>query len=167
MIPTPGNCAGNIPLLKKSLNAFVALGHKAKSSDFEFVMRGFEGIKTLVQAVQIPVVGREPIELFAPYGVKFQQQGSPNTSGEMPITFLETVHGDVYKRLRESSMRRCYWDATLTLNCEELPSGVAPLKFNIYNCWIKLDGVDLSTEDQSAVIKPAGTLYYNWFDYDA
>ncbi len=165
MITTPGNSMGNLPLLKNSLNEFVALGHKQLSSDFIFTMQGFEDIKTLVQAIQIPVVGRNPVELYAPYGVKFQQQGSADTAGEMPITFVETVHGDIYQRLRDSSRKRLYWNANLTMSCEELPGSTAPLSFNIYNCWIKLDAADLSTEDQNTALKPSGTLYYSWFDY--
>lgn len=164
MIPTPGNKKGNLALIKNALNAFVAMDHKALSSDFTFVMHGMEELTPLVQVAQVPAQGRDVVELFGQFGVKFNQQGSWQNAGEMPITFLETVHGALMKRLRESGEKKIYFNCTLTLNCEQLPLGVQPLKFTLYNCWIKLDGTDVSTEDINTPIKPAGTLYYSWVD---
>lgn len=157
----PGSCKGNMPLLRTSYSEFVALGHKAKASDFIFVLRGLENIKSLVQGVQIPEMGREIMELFTTFGVDFKQQGGFKMSGEMPISFVETVNGDVYRRIRESTVKKCYLEGFLMLACEELPAGVAPLKFSFKDSWINLDAVDLSVEDTNSAVKPSGTFIYN------
>lgn len=158
------NCSGNVGFLESARNSFVALGNKAQSKDFEMLIDGMEGFKTLIQATQIPEIGRESVEMFAPYGVPFYQQGTAKVAGELAITFMETVSGTVMQTIRQKAKDRCYFNATIKLACEEKPGSVGPLTYKFYDCWIKLDPTDLSTDDTTGLVRPAGTMFYNWFD---
>ena len=153
---------GNISLLKKAYNEHVAMGEAAVASNFELIIKGHENLKTLVQAAQIPAFGREEIEVYAPLGVQFYQQGSYNNAGEMTITFKEVITGQVLQAIRDSVAKKEYLTLELRMVDESLPNGVAPLKFKLEHCFIKLDAVDLSTDDRTTVVKPSGTVRYNW-----
>lgn len=153
---------GNIPLLKRAFDDHVAMGEGAVASNFKLTIKGYEGLSTLVQASQIPPFGREEIETYGPLGVQFYQQGSYNNAGEMPVTFKEVITGPVLEAIRNSVAKKEYLEMELEMICESLPNGVEPLKFKLHHCFIKLDGIDLSTEDRTTVVKPAGTIRYNW-----
>lgn len=156
------NAKGDISLLKQAFSKHVAMGEGAVSADFEMIISGYENLSTLVQAGQIPAFGREEIETFGPLGVQFIQQGSYNNAGEMPITFKEVISGPVYEAIRNSVANKEYLDITLKLVSESLPKGVKPLEFKLFDGFFKLDGTDLSTEDRTTLVKPAGTFRYNW-----
>ena len=156
------NAKGDVNLLKTAFSKHVAMGEGAVASDFEMIIGGLESLTTLVQAAQIPPFGREEIETFGPLGVQFYQQGSYNNAGEMPVTFKEVISGPVFEAIRNSVANKDYLDITLRLVSESLPDGVKPLEFKLYNCFFRMDGVDLSVEDRTALVKPAGTIRYNW-----
>jgi hypothetical protein len=33
------------------------------------------------------------------------------------------------------------------------------------DCWIEIDALDLSVEDGTTLVKPAGTIHYNWVSW--
>ena len=156
------NAKGNVKLLKQAFTKHVAMGEGVISSDFEMTISGMENLTTLVQAAQIPPFGREEIETFGPMGVQFYQQAGYNNAGEMPVTFKEVISGPVLEAIRNSIAEKQYLEITMKLIGESIPDGVEPLKFRMSECFIKLDGVDLSVEDRTALVKPAGTIRYNW-----
>ncbi|MET4696640.1 hypothetical protein [Endozoicomonas lisbonensis] len=156
------NAKGDIKLLKRAYDQHLAMGEGAVSSNFELIIKGKEKFSTLVQATQIPAFSREEIETFAPLGVQFTQQGSYNNSGEMSITFKEVISGAVLEMIRDSVAKKEYLTLELKLICESLPNGVEPLRFRLSHCFIKLDATDLSVEDRTAIVKPSGTIRYNW-----
>jgi hypothetical protein len=55
-----------------------------------------------------------------------------------------------------------YLTVTLAL-VSEGGETVPATSFTFENTWLELDGVDLSTEDNT-VLKASGTLHVNWFD---
>lgn len=159
---------GNVGLFKESYNTHVAKGEGLIGTDFELEVEGYEDNTTLVQAVQMPPIMRELIESFGPMGVRVLQQGNYNNAAEIPITFKEVIKGDVYKMVREWVMQKKYLKCKLKATPEsQNGEGSAPHAFVLIDCWLNLEGVDLSVEDRAALVKPAGTLHANFIDLEA
>lgn len=159
-----GNISGvvsGVPLVKAKYAGLLALGEGATSEDFEMVIGGFASLTFLIQTTQIPNLAREQIETFGPHGVQFVQQGRYKNIAEIPISFKEVVSGIVYTQLRLLVINKTYVDIDLFLNNE---AGIPGLVLNMEDCWIELEGVDLSVED-ATLIKPTGTIHANWINW--
>lgn len=157
--------AGNINLFRAQYNKLVAKGEGLIGTDFKMSIEGYEDMsEVLIQATQIPAMMREMIESYGPNGVKFLQAGNYGNSAEVPITFKEVIKGEVYKNIRDWIVNKRYLKVRLMMIPESAPTGTKPLTFVMHDCWLNLDGVDLSVEDRAAIVKPAGTLYANFVD---
>lgn len=156
---------GNTSLFRTKYNKLVAKGEGLIGTDFALSIEGYEDLsEILVQATQLPPMMREMIESYGPMGVRFLQAGNYNNAAEIPITFKEVIKGDVYKMVREWVTEKKYLKVRLTMTPESAPGGAKPLTFVMHDCWLNLDGVDLSVEDRAAIVKPAGTLIANFID---
>lgn len=156
-----------VPLIKKTYKKFVALGEKATGDDFRMVIEGYPDLEYLVQGVQYPPIGREPVETFGPHGVQFVQQGRPRNIVESPITFVETLSGAAYAALRDWVINKRYLEVHLSAVAES-EDGNKHNSFILYDSWVEVEGYDLSVED-ATIVKPTGTLHGNWnsgFDTD-
>ncbi|MBE0505914.1 MAG: hypothetical protein IBX50_04230 [Marinospirillum sp.] len=164
-MPKITGSVGNTSMFRTQYNKMVAKGEGLIGTDFKMSIEGYEDVsEILVQAAQLPPMNREMIETYGPLGVRFLQAGNYNNAAEIPITFKEVIKGDVYRMIRDWIVNKRYLKVRLVMTPESLPSGVAPLTFTLHDCWLNLDGVDLSVEDRAAIVKPAGTLMANFID---
>lgn len=163
-MPKITGAKGNTDVFRQSYNKLVAKGEGLLGTDFKMTIEGYTDMSVLIQATQIPPMNREMVETYGPLGVRFLQAGNYNNAAEVPITFKEVIKGDIYKMVRDWIVNKKYLKVTLETSPESLPEGVAPLKFIMHDCWLNLDGVDLSVEDRAAIVKPAGTLIANFID---
>lgn len=156
---------GNVGLFKESYEKLVAKGEGLIGTDFKLSIESYEGVsEVLVQAFQIPPMMREMIESYGPMGVRFLQAGNFNNAAEIPITFKEVIKGEVYEMVRDWVANKKYLKVRLIMTPESAPSGVKPLTFVMHDCWMNLDGVDLSVEDRGSLVKPSGTLHSNFIE---
>ncbi len=151
----------NASLRRRSLNKFVAIGEKATSDDFEMRVQEFPDMRFLVQAAQMPPIKREMVEIVGPHGIQVQQQGKLINAGEIPITFIETVHGDVLQMLKRWVRQKMYLTVILSLTSEGSPFGTPNTSVTLEGCWLESEGIELSVDDNTP-LKPTGTLHYNW-----
>lgn len=154
--------SANADLAKSSLNRFVALGEKAIGADFQLRVAAYPNLEYLVQAAQMPIIGREPVELFGPHGVQVRQQGKIMNAGEIPITFIETVSGEMLSILRQWVANKEYHTVVMALVSEAYASSVAATTCVLEGCWLASEPIELSVEDSATPLKPTGTLNYNW-----
>lgn len=156
---------GNTGLFQSSYNTHVAKGEGLIGTDFLLEIEGYEDNTTLVQAFQLPPLMREMIESYGPMGVRFLQAGNYNNAAEIPITFKEVIKGDIYEMVRDWVVNKRYLRCKLRATPESQGGeGSIPHSFVMHDCWLNLDGVDLSVEDRAALVKPAGTLHANYIE---
>lgn len=53
----------------------------------------------------------------------------------------------------------------LALAGESYPTSNANNSWLLEDCWIELEGVDLSYEDGASLVRPSGTLHANWISH--
>ncbi|MDX5979649.1 hypothetical protein [Vreelandella alkaliphila] len=156
---------GNVGLFQESYNTHVAKGEGLIGTDFLLEIEGYEDNSTLIQAFQLPPLMREMIESFGPMGVRFLQAGNYNNAAEIPITFKEVINGDIYTMVRDWVVNKRYLRCRLRTTSESKNGQNAQSHgFIMHDCWLNLDGVDLSVEDRAALVKPAGTLHANYIE---
>jgi len=159
------NVAGNIGNINKSYKKLLSLGEGAKGDDFRMTIEEYPDLEFLVQATQLPEIKREMIESYGPHGVKFNQQGKFNNAGDMTITFKEVITGEVYACLAEIVKEKKYVEIKLGLLGESQPESVPGTTCLMSDCWIEIDALDLSVEDGTTLVKPSGTIHYNWVSW--
>ena len=159
------NSTSNLSYVKQGIQKFLSLGEKAKPCDFKMTVEGYPDAQYLVQSAQMPPISRESIELFGPMGIKFTQAGKVENSGELPITFIETVKGDSLKLLQEWALQKKYMTVTIELVSEQDNSSSKHKKCELSWCWLKSEAVELSVEDTTTPLKITGTLVYNWHSW--
>lgn len=164
-MPKITGAQGNVGLFADSYNTHVSKGEGLIGTDFILEIEGYEDNATLIQAFQMPPVMREMIESYGPMGVRFLQAGNYNNAAEIPITFKEVIKGDVYKMVRDWCAEKKYLKCKLKATPESLKGkGSKPHEWVLHDCWLNIDGVDLSVEDRAALVKPAGTLHANFIE---
>lgn len=155
----------NIPLIKKSYKKFVALGERVTGNEFKMVIEDYPDLTYLVSTVQLPMMQREMVELYGPSGVKFMQQGRYINAQDVSITFEEVISGKMYEALRDWVKNKQYLKVTMGLVSESQTTSSEFTTVVMEDCWIELEGVDLSKEDGAAAIKPSGTIHANWIGW--
>jgi hypothetical protein len=151
----------SIPLVRGSYKKLLATGEGAKADDFRMVIEGYPDLEFLIQASQLPPVKREPIESRGPHGVQFVQQGNFLNTAEVPITFKEVIKGKAYEAIRSWVKEKKYLTVTLALISESQPDSVPSNTIVMGDVWLEIDGADLSVDDGTTLVKPAGTLHVN------
>ena len=161
-MPNLTTAKANIPLVKNSYKNLLAMGEGRNSTDFRMVVDGYQDLEFLIQSTQIPERKREVIDSKGPHGVMFKQMGNFLNAGDLTITFKEVITGKVYEVLRQWVKDKVYLDITLSLISETEDSGNSPNTWLLEDCWIELDASDLGVEDGTTLVKPSGTIHYNW-----
>ncbi|MGE9999762.1 hypothetical protein [Desulfovibrio sp. SGI.133] len=153
---------GNVPKIKQGYKKLLGLGEGVSADEFIMRFEGNDDIRWLVQATQLPALARENIESYGPIGVQFNQQGRFKNAQDISITIKETVKGHAYKFLRELVKNKRYITIYLSLAGESFPHGNSSNTVKLEDCWIELEGVDLSVEDGATLVRPSGTIHANW-----
>jgi len=152
----------NVSLVKRSYKNLLAMGEGINGADFRMIFEGYPDMEFLVQMTQLPGIKRETIESKGPHGVGFKQQGNVINSDDITVTFKEVVTGKAYEFLRDVVLNKKYLDIILSLVSETAPDGLPATSVMLEDCWIEIDGTDLSVEDGTTIVKPNGTIHYNW-----
>ncbi len=161
-MPNINTQGANIPLVKRSYKKLLALGEGINSTDFTMVFDGYENLGYLVQTGQLPEMKREVIDSKGSHGVMFKQQGNFINAGDVTIAFKEVISGELLTTLRKIVKEKIYLDIFLTLNSETKPEGIPGSNLLLEDCWIELDATDLDNDSGTTLIKPSGTIHYNW-----
>lgn len=157
--------AQNIPNVNKSYKKLLGMGEGTKGDDFRMTIEGYNDLEFLIQTTELPDLKREVLETYGPHGVKFIQTGKFLNAGDMAISFKEVITGKAYQALREMIKEKKYLKIELALISESQPSSVIPTTITLEDCWIEIDKVSLSVEDGTQLVKPAGTIHYNWVNW--
>lgn len=160
-----GNISGvsaNVSLLRDTYKKMAALGEAVKGQDFRLSVEGYPDLEVLVQSAQTPPTKRELVETTGPFGVKCNQQGRFMNEVEMQITFKEVLSAAAYKALTNWVKNKQYLEVNLQLVSESSSVPADDHNWTLEDCWIELDGGDLSVED-AVPLKPSGTLHGNYF----
>jgi hypothetical protein len=161
---TISNVVANIDLLRTSFDNAVALGESARAQDFSMKVVEYSDLTWLIQALTIPSIKREVVETVGPFGVRWIQQGRFINEIEMAITFKDVVNGIALQALQNWSENKRYLTVAIALKSES--EGEATDKdiayWEISDCWLELDGADLSVED-AVPLKLSGTLHGSYF----
>lgn len=159
------NTRGDVNFLKVKHMQNLQAGEKLQGHEFEMSIDQYPDLTVLIRSTQFPAMGRSDVEDFGQMGLKFVQHGALENSGEIAVMCVETIGGRVLEALRDIVKNKKYIDITIRSTPESL-SGISPkpLKFKMTHCKVRSDAIDLSTEDQAALVKPAMTIVYNWVD---
>lgn len=159
------NTRGDTNFLKMKYTQNLAAGEKLQGHEFEMSVDEYPDLTVVVRSTQFPAMGRSDVEDFGQMGLKFNQHGALENSGEIAVTCVETIGGRVLEMMREIVKNKQYVNITIRSTPESL-SGVSPkpLKFKLSHCKLRSDVIELSTEDQATLVKPAITVVYNWVD---
>lgn len=156
---------GNVPVIKKGYKRLLGLGEGLASDEFIMEFEGNSDIRYLVQSTQLPILARENIESYGPQGVQFNQQGRFKNAQDVTITFKETIKGHAYAFLRDLIVNKKYITIKLTAAGESFLNGNTHAAVRMEDCWIELDGADLSVEDGATLVRPSGTIHANWISW--
>lgn len=155
---------GNILPIRRGYRKLPALGEGVTSNELTMTFEGNSDISYRVQISHLPAPALEPVESFGPNGVQFVQQGRYKNAQEVPITFKEVITGKIYKFLRAQLREKKYYTIKLALVGESFPTSNPNTSLVLEDCWIELEGVDLSVED-ATLVRPSGTIHANWISY--
>lgn len=159
------NTKGNKGFLKKQYTQNKSMGEKAMAFEFKLSIKGYPNWSILCRSAQWPAMGRSDVEDFGAGGLKFVQHGALENSGEMAISCVETIKGDIIKDIRKIVMDKEYIDITIELTPESRGGdSIADQSVTLLDCKLRSDAIELSTEDQAALVKPTMTAIYNFID---
>lgn len=157
------NSKGNVGFLKNRYQKNMAAGEKLSAAEFEMTIDGYPNLSVLVRSTQIPAMGRAAIEDFGPNGLKFEQQGPLENSGEITVTCVETIKGDVVASIYDIVSNKKYVNLKIQPTPEstggKAPKGTA---WRLEDCKLRCEAIDLATEDVTNLVKPSITITYNW-----
>ncbi|MFZ4440395.1 MAG: hypothetical protein ACOYOS_18385 [Syntrophales bacterium] len=156
------NVSQSVPLVKNSYKSLLSMGEGAKGDDFRMTIEGYSDIEYLVQATQLPAIKREMIESKGPHGVMFNQAGNFMNAQDVTITFKEVITGKALEVIRDWVKEKKYLTVTIALISESAPESVTANSVVLEDAWLEIDAVDLSVDDTTSLVKPAGTIHGNW-----
>lgn len=159
------NVASNIKNVNKTYKKLTSLGEGAKGDDFRMTFDGYPDLEFLVQSSQLPEIKREMVETYGPHGVKFNQQGKFLNAGDITIMFKEVITGVACAALRKIVKNKEYLEIKLALIAEGQESSPADATTTLSDAWLEIDAMDLSVEDGTTLVKPSGTIHYNWVSW--
>lgn len=157
--------AGNVKKIRHGYRRLLALGEGVAADEFILTIEGYADLRYLVQSSQLPPMIRETIESYGPQGVQFNQQGRFKNAQDIPIAFKEVIKGTAYKALRDWVRNKKYLEVKIGLAGESFPSSNINTTVTLEDCWIELEGADLSVEDGATLVRPTGTLHANWISW--
>jgi len=154
---------GNKGFVKRLYNSEKAIGTKLKSNEFKFTIAGYEGLTAMFRTAQWPKTQREVIDEKGHGGVGIPEYGMLQNSGEIVVTAVENVRGDLLSALRGIIERAEKVNCTMEA-APESTEGESPeaLVRNLEDCLLTSDAFDGSTDDTAALVKPSITITYGW-----
>lgn len=160
------NTKGNMGFVKRQFRKNLEAGEKMNGSEFEMVFDGAPDMTVLIRSTQLPQQGRADVEDFGPMGVSFTQHGPLENKGEITVACVETIKGVIIPYITDLIRGRKYVDITIRPTPESL-AGKSPkgTTCRLEHCKIRVDGIDLATEDVQALVKPNLTITYNWTEW--
>ncbi|WP_419238319.1 hypothetical protein ACN08L_16075 (plasmid) [Photobacterium leiognathi subsp. mandapamensis] len=159
------NTKGDMAYLKTQFNKNLNAGEKLMGAEFEMLVEEYPELTVLIRSTQFPAMGRADVEDFGPQGMNFTQHGALENKGEITVTAVETLTGQVLKAIRNIVKNKQYVNITIRATPESTSGATAePLKFRLSHCKVRSDVVEWSTEDTAALVKPSMTIVYNWVD---
>ncbi len=162
-MPGHSNTKGNIGFLKGKYKKNMAAGEKLNSAEFEMTFDAYPDLSVLVRSTQIPAIGRAEIEDFGGMGLKFVQQGPYENSGEINVTAVETIKGDVVAAIYDMVINKKYINMNIKPTPESLAGGAPKgTAWRLEDCKLRCDAIDMATEDVTSLVKPQMTITYNW-----
>lgn len=158
------NAKGDVGMLRNSYKKRVAAGEMVLGSEFELRFIAQDKIlSVLVRTTQVPEYKRQEVEDFGPMGLGFTQQGPLINKGQIAVSCVEDLTGSVMKFVRDSVVNKTHINIELHQTPESLGGkSPDPLIHKMYDCTVGCDAVDLSTEDNTVMIKPNLLINYNW-----
>lgn len=161
------NTKGQMSFVKQRFRNNLNAGEKLNGSEFEMVFDNNSNMTVLIRATQLPPQGRADVEDFGPMGMKFSQHGPLENSGEITVSAVETIKGVVIPFITDAIRNKKYIDIMIRPTPESL-NGKSPSKTTcrLEHCKIRVDAVDLATEDVQALVKPNMTITYNWCEWE-
>lgn len=126
------NARGDVTFLKVKHTMNLMAGEKLAGHEFELTVDQYPDLSVVVRSAQMPAMGRSDMEDFGPMGLKFNQHGALENSGEITVTCVETIGGRVLQMIREIVKDKKYIDITIRATPESL-SG-ASLTRSSSNC---------------------------------
>lgn len=159
------NTKGNTGFLKTQYVNNRELGEKAMAFEFKLTSKQFPHWSILCRSTQWPAMGRSDVEDFGASGLKYNQHGALENSGEISIMFAETIKGHIIRDMRKIIREKMYLDLTLELTPESTggKNGEGQ-KIDMLDCKLRCDVIEFSTEDTAAIVKPTVTAVYNFLD---
>jgi hypothetical protein len=160
------NAKADLNLLKSALVRNMQAGEKQLAFQFYLKVNGFELSDVLVRTAQYPAMGYETTEDIGQQGMKFNGHGALINSGEIPLTFVETIKGDTLKFLKFTILDKQWVDIELYNAPESLGGKPAPFSScKMLYCKLNSEGIDLDTSDGAALTNVSVTVTYNWVDH--
>ncbi len=162
------NAKGNMGLLRKNYKAHVANGELVIGSEFQmtFVSED-QRLTTMIRTTQVPELKRQEIEDVGQGGIMFRQQGAFMNAGQINVTCVENLDGSLYKMIRDCVVNKKHIDVEVKLITESKGTPVKYHEYDLYDCSIGCEALDLSTEDNTVLLKPNLLVTYNWFEPEA
>lgn len=159
------NTKGNQGFLKTQYDKNKNYGEKAMGFEYKMTVKGYDDFTVLCRSTQLPPMGRSDVEDYGPAGLLFVQHGALENSGEITIGCVETITGHMLKALRDIVINKKYVDINIQLTPESTGGKFGTgQSYDLLDCKLRCDAVDLSTEDTSALVKPNLTCRFNFID---
>ncbi|HHA1306312.1 baseplate protein [Enterobacter kobei] len=159
------NSRGNVGFLREKYDRNRLAGEKLIGAEFEMTFEGFPNISVLVRSAQMPEISRQDVEDVGPMGLLFNQHGALKNSGEIQVQCVETITGDVSAMVIALVKTKRYVNITIRATPESMAgAGPSSLTRRMSDCKIYCDQVDMSTEDNAALVRPPLRIVYNWVD---
>lgn len=160
------NTKANRPYMKNMYLKNRQAGEKLLANNFRLRIDGFEQHEILVRSTQYPAMGYADVEDYAHGGLLMNQAGSLENNGEITVTCSETIKGEVLKMLKDIILNKLQKDITLHTETESLGGAVENSACKMLDCKLRSDAIELSTEDQAALVKPSFTIKYGWVEHE-
>lgn len=158
------NAKGDVGMLRNSYKKRIAAGEMVLGSEFKMSFLGQNQLlEVMVRTTQTPEYKRQEVEDFGPMGMGINQQGPLINKGQITVTCVEDLNGSVMEFVRDCVVNKKHVDIELQQTPESL-GGSAPdaLIHKMFDCTIGSEAVDLSTEDNTVLVKPSLLINYNW-----
>lgn len=153
----------NAAYLKSFYDTTKALGAKVVSSDFTFEIEGFENNFLLCKQAPWPELSPAgEIEVASPLGATMWQAQQLKIAHQGPVSFMETVAGNIDKMLIDLISRGGTFNAKIY---EGTPSKYLRAK-RIVDCFMQLDNPDRDWENRSQILLFSGTLFFHYLGED-
>lgn len=150
----------NAQYLKGQYDVTKALGAKVISSDFTFVIDGYEPNYLLCkQAPEPELSSAGEIEVPLPLGAMMYQPQQVKVAHQGPVAFFETVQGSIDNMMINLLTTGAIFNATLY---EGTPQRFLKAK-RLRDCFLQLDNPDRDWENRAQVLMFTGTLFFHYF----